>query len=192
MLMIRHRINTVKDLASVPPEMGIELDLRSEAGGLILQHDAFKTGEKFEDFLKNYRHALMVLNIKTEGIEDAVLEALKRHKIQSYFFLDVSFPALLKLVRKGESRIAVRFSEFEPLEQCLALKNQVQWVWIDCFTRYPLDDASYSELKKHFKLCLVSPELEQHAKEAIPEFQKSISRYPINAVCTKYPDLWRF
>lgn len=190
MLIIRHRINTVKDLAGVSPEMGIELDLRYEGSELVLQHDAFKSGEKFEDFLKHYRHALMVLNIKTEGIEEAVLAALGRHKIESYFFLDLSFPAMVKLMNKGETRMAVRFSEYEPLEQCLALKNKARWVWIDCFTRYPLDDTAFLELKKHFKLCLVSPELEQHPREKIEEMKQSISRYAADAVCTKYPELW--
>jgi len=115
---------------------------------------------------------------------------LKRYKARDYFFLDVSFPALVKLTRKGEKNIAVRFSEYEPVESCLAVKDLVRWVWIDCFTKLPLDDRNYSALKKHFKLCLVSPELENHPKERIAEFKAAVARWEIDAVCTKHPKLW--
>lgn len=191
MLFIRHRINTIDDLRTVPQSMGVELDLRDYAGKIVLQHDAFKGGDIFEDFLKRYKHGLMVLNIKTEGIEEMVLDLVKKYKVSDYFFLDVSFPALIRLVRKGENKIAGRFSEYEPLEQCLALKDKVKWVWVDCFTKLPLDDASYKTLKQHFKLCLVSPELQQHPKEKIAEFKKQLRNFPVDAVCTKYPDLWQ-
>lgn len=195
MLFIRHRINTAQDLKTVPESMGIELDLRDEKGALILQHDPFKTGEKFEDFLKNYKHACLILNIKTEGIEEAVLDLVKKYKVRDYFFLDVSFPAAMKLIRAGEKKIAVRFSEYEPLEQCLSLKGKADWVWVDCFTRLPLDAASYAALKPHFKICIVSPELQQHPKEKIAEFKQQLAglkKYgPIDAVCTKYPELWQ-
>ncbi len=191
MLYIRHRINTLQDLATVPPDMGIELDLRYEGSELILQHDPFKTGERFENLLRQYRHAWMILNVKTEGIEDQVLSLLAKYGVTNYFFLDISFPALIKLVKKGENKIAVRFSEYEPMEQCLALKDKVTWVWIDCFNDLPLNRRNHAELKKHFQLCLVSPELEGHPKEKIIEFKKKLAECPVDAICTKYPELWR-
>lgn len=190
MLIVRHRINTSDELKKVPASMGIELDIRSEGSRLILQHDPFKPGEDFETFLKDYRHAFMILNVKAEGLEDPALELMRQFKITNYFFLDLSFPAAWRLMCRGESKIAVRFSELEPLEQCLSLAGKADWVWVDCFTRYPLDKASYAALKKTFKLCLVSPELEQHPVEKIPDFQKTIAAYPANAVCTKYPERW--
>ncbi len=196
MKLIRHRINTVQDLKTVSHEMGVELDLREgcdgqNSGKIILQHDPFKEGESFEDYLKQYRHGLMILNIKTEGIESAVLELVKKYKVKDYFFLDVAFPAMMKLVLKGEKQIAVRFSEHEPVEQCLALRGLVDWVWADCFTRLPFTPESYTALKGSFKICLVSPELQNHPKERILEFKNELKRYPIDAVCTKYPELWQ-
>lgn len=190
MLFIRHRINTLRDLATVPPAMGVELDLRSEGGKIILQHDPFKSGENFENLLRKYRHGLMILNIKTEGIEENVLKLIKKYKVRRYFFLDLSFPAMMRLIRQGEKNIAVRFSELEPLESCLALKGKIRWVWVDCFTKLPLNQRNYAALKKNFKLCLVSPELQHHPKEKIAGFKKQISKFKIDAVCTKYPELW--
>ncbi|MCM8776213.1 MAG: hypothetical protein NC930_07705, partial [Candidatus Omnitrophica bacterium] len=134
--------------------------------------------------------ALMIVNLKTEGVEGRVRELLAKYNIKDYFFLDLSFPSIVRLTAKREKNIAVRFSEYEPLEQCLALKNKVRWVWIDCFRELALNDENYPLLKKHFKLCLVSPELENHPKEKIPGFKKAVAQYEIDAVCTKYPELW--
>lgn len=190
MLLIRHRINTLEDLKSVDPSMGIELDIRYEGSRLILHHDPFTTGLDFEELLKNYHHAFMILNIKSEGIEEAVVALLRQYKVNNYFFLDVSFPALIKLWRGGEKNIAVRFSEYEPLEQCLALKDKIKWVWVDCFNECPLDKEAFEHLREYFKICLVSPELQGHSTDRITEFREQLKEIEINAVCTKRPDLW--
>ncbi len=191
MLCIHHRINTIEALAAVPPAMGVELDIRSEGDHLILQHDPFQPGERFEDYLRQYRHAFMILNIKAEGLEAPALELLRKYKVEHYFFLDLSFPALIQMIRKGERRLAVRFSEFEPLEACLALKGKAEWVWVDCFKTMPLDAKNYAALKKDFKLCLVSPELQHHPKEKIAEFKTQMTAFKLDAVCTKFPELWQ-
>jgi len=192
MIRIAHRINTVEQLRQVPHEYGIELDLRDSRGKLVLWHDPFppEDAPAFEDFLPAYRHRLMILNVKSERIEWAVLDLIKRYNIERYFFLDSSFPMIRQLVQKGESRIAVRFSEFEPIESALALAGQVEWVWIDCFTKMPLTPDTYRQLKRHFKLCAVSPELQGRAVESIADYAAQLADYPMHAVCTKRPDLW--
>ncbi|HEY2883239.1 MAG TPA: hypothetical protein VGJ15_12415, partial [Pirellulales bacterium] len=121
MLLIAHRINTIAQLAQVPPHYGVELDLRDCGNRLILAHDPFSEGEDFADYLRHWRHRLMILNIKSERIEHRVLELVKQHQVQDYFFLDSSFPMIRQLARLGERRMAVRFSEFEPVEAALAL-----------------------------------------------------------------------
>jgi hypothetical protein len=190
-MFIAHRINTVAQLKAVPPEYGVEIDLRDRGDRLILAHDPFADGEDFEAWLPYYRHRLVILNVKSERIEHRVLEAVKRHGVADYFFLDSSFPMIRLLVRNGERKIAVRFSEFEPVESCLALAGQVDWVWVDCFTKMPLDPPTYAALKKHFKLCAVSPELQGRPPESIAEYARELAPYPVDAVCTKRPDLWQ-
>src|SRR5437016_354194 len=140
MLYIQHRVNTIEQLQATPTEYGVELDLRDRGDRLILQHDPFQDGQDFADYLQHYRHGLMILNIKSERIEHRVLELVQAADIRDYFFLDSSLPMIRALVRQGQHRIAVRFSEFEPIESALALAGQVDWVWIDCFTKMPLDD----------------------------------------------------
>lgn len=191
MKYIAHRVNTIAQLRQTPPEYGVELDLRDQRGRLILQHDPFCDGEDFEDYLQEYRHGPMILNIKSERIEHRVLELIRRANVPDFFFLDSSFPMIRTLVSEGERRIAVRFSEFEPVESALALAGQVEWVWIDCFTRMPLEEQNYALLNRHFKLCAVSPELQGRDVGTISHYSRELSRFPVDAVCTKRPDLWQ-
>jgi hypothetical protein len=190
MLYIQHRVNTIEQLRATPTGYGVELDLRDRGDRLILQHDPFQDGLDFEEYLQHYRHNLMILNVKSERIEHRVLELVRAAGVRDYFFLDSSFPMIRALLNQGEHRIAVRFSEFEPIESALALAGQVDWVWIDCFTKMPLDDRSYDRLKRNFKLCAVSPELQGRDVVTIAEFRRQLAKYPPDAVCTKRPDLW--
>lgn len=193
MQYIAHRINTVEQLEQVPNQYGIELDLRDFGDRIVMQHDPFVTGQvqDFEDLLSVYDHGTMILNVKSERIEHRVLELLQRYAWEDYFFLDSSFPMIRTLVSNGESRIAVRFSEFEPLESALSVAGQVDWVWVDCFTRMPLTPSSYDQLAEHFRLCVVSPELQGRDVSEIIEFAGQLRPYPVDAVCTKRPDLWQ-
>jgi hypothetical protein len=191
MLYIQHRVNTIAQLKQTPTHFGVELDLRDRGERLVLQHDPFQDGEDFEEYLRQYRHALMILNVKSERIEHRVLELVRSAGIRDYFFLDCSFPMIRTLVAAGEHRIALRYSEFEPVESALALAGQVDWVWVDCFTKMPLEDRSYARLKRHFKLCAVSPELQGRDAGTIQGYREQLRRYPVDAICTKRPDLWR-
>ncbi|MGD9722738.1 MAG: phosphatidylinositol-specific phospholipase C/glycerophosphodiester phosphodiesterase family protein [Pirellulales bacterium] len=191
MLAIAHRINTSEQLRATPPEYGVEIDVRDRGDRLILEHDPFSDGEDFEQWLAGYRHALLILNIKSERIEHRVLELVHRHHIENYFLLDSSFPMIRRLVSEGERRIAVRFSEFEPVESALALAGSVDWVWIDCFMRMPLSPNTYERLRASFKLCAVSPELQGRGVDAIAAYAELLRPYPVDAVCTKRPDLWQ-
>ncbi|HZL90215.1 MAG TPA: phosphatidylinositol-specific phospholipase C/glycerophosphodiester phosphodiesterase family protein [Pirellulaceae bacterium] len=191
MLYIAHRVNTADQLARTPREYGVELDLRDRGPRLIVQHDPFADGEDFEEYLKHYDHGLMILNVKSERIEPRVLDAIRTAGVRQYFFLDCSFPMIRWLVGRGERRIAVRFSEFEPIESALALAGQVEWVWVDCFTKLPLDARSYAALKRHFRLCIVSPELQGRSVDTIADYVHELVPFPVDAVCTKRPDLWQ-
>jgi hypothetical protein len=190
MLLIEHRVNTLEHLARVPPEQGVEVDVRDYDGELRLVHDPLQTGERLEDWLAGYRHALVIFNVKCDGLEGRLQALAARYGIEDYFFLDVANPTLVGLVRRGERRAAVRFSEYEPIEFALAFAGKVEWVWIDCFTHLPLDAQAYARLRQHFKLCLVSPELQNHPRARIAEFRAQLSAMPVDAVCTDYCEDW--
>ncbi len=187
MEFIAHRINRVEELKQIPKECGVELDLRDFGDRLILAHDPFVDGEDFEKYLKHYDHGTMILNIKSERIEHKVLELIQKYGINKYFFLDSSFPMIYLLSKSGEQNIALRFSEFEGIDTILTMARKVKWVWVDCFTKLPINSENFKLLKDNgFKLCLVSPELQgQDEKiEVYKEFLEENSIY-FDAICTK-------
>ncbi len=194
MNIIRHRRNTRSELEQTPRQYGIEIDIRSQGSDLILHHDAFVPGERFDDWLDSFQHGTLILNVKEEGLEDRVLSLMKQRGIDDFFFLDQSFPFLIKTARTGESRCAVRISEFESIETCMSLAGMVDWVWVDCFTKFPLSTSDALRLREAgFKLCLVSPELQgRTAPEEIASMRSLLAERGItaDAVCTKTPELW--
>ena len=186
---IAHRINTVEELRQLPTQYGVELDLRDDLNGRIyLSHNPFEPGEDFEAYCKEYHHGTMILNIKSERIEHKVLEYMKQYQIEKYFFLDSSFPMIKLLTDQGVKEIALRFSELEGMDTLRNMAGKAEWVWVDCFTRIPLDQDSYRELRElGYKLCFVSPELEAQ-EEKISGYRKYLEEqgFRLDAVCTKH------
>ena len=190
MIIIDHRRNLPIELSNTPIKYGIEMDIRSWGNKLIVTHDPFTDGVDFKDWILNYNHRLLIVNVKEEGLESKIEEILFHYGIENYFFLDQSFPFLIKSANKGQKRCAIRVSEFESIETALTLANKVNWIWVDCFTKNPLNKEQYQILKNAgFKLCFVSPELQ--GRELNCEFIQEIFNLGIpDAVCTKKPDIW--
>jgi hypothetical protein len=190
--IIRHRVNSVAELVQVPSSQGVEIDLRDQGNRLVLAHDPFSTGEYFEEFLRHYKHGTLILNIKSERIEWRVLEEIKKAStVKDYFFLDSSFPMIRALTQQGERCIAMRYSEHEPVEAIINMSSFIRWVWIDCFTKMPLNEKDFRLLKlAGLKLCAVSPELQHRGRETIERYKRELAPFPVDAVCTKYPDAW--
>jgi hypothetical protein len=178
MIIIQHRVNTIKDLENVPSNHGIEVDIRIEKNKLILNHDPFEDGEDFLKFLDYYNHELIILNMKCDGGENLIIKEFKNRKIKNFFFLDCSIPKINSMTKLGIRNFAVRYSILEPLDFTLKFNNQVDWVWIDCFNGFHLPISDYSQLKKKFD------------KSHIKKFKKLSKEFEIDAICTKFPHLW--
>ncbi len=157
MEIIIHRINTVKKLKLIPFKYGTEIDVRSYNNKLILAHDPFIRGDILEDYLKVYNHGTLVVNIKEAGIEYLVIKQLKKFKIKNYFLLDVEFPFIYKSSRKGFKNTSIRFSEEESISTVKKYISRIDWVWIDTFSKLPVNKDNIKILNK-FKKCLVSPD----------------------------------
>jgi hypothetical protein len=157
MEIVIHRINALYDLKNIPKKYGCEIDIRSQGSKLILNHEPYVSGDYLFDYLDNYNHGLLVLNLKEAGIENDVLKAVREREIISYFLLDVEFPYLYNASRLGERSIAVRFSEDEPIEFVKNYSKLIDWVWIDTINKLPLNENNISEIIL-LKSCLVCPE----------------------------------
>ena len=195
MKIILHRVNTIEGVRGLDPKYGVEIDIRAKGDRLILNHEPHQDGDDFEEYLKVCGDRFVVFNIKEAGIEDEVVSLAAKYGVKDFFLLDVEFPYIYRATRKdGFKKIAVRFSEAEPIEMSLAQEGLLDWVWVDTNTQLPLDKEVYDRLKKAgFKLCLVCPE-RWGRPEDISNYKNKMSEagFEIDAVMTakKYVDEW--
>jgi hypothetical protein len=195
---ILHRANTIKQARSLTSDYGAEIDVRLNHGELILAHDPFQDGCNFFDWLNEFSGTLLAVNVKEMGLEDIIIDAITKLKPElEYFFLDQSIPYLLSSVNKGH-KCAARVSEYESTESAILLNTA--WLWIDSFTGgwdhlasiHLIEDV----LHGNKKLCIVSPELQGRSIENTKEIKICVKKFgqldlTIDAVCTKFPDIWR-
>ena len=193
-LIICHRKNTIKQLIDTSTEYGVEIDVRSYNNKIILNHDPMKNGEFLDKWIRKYNHKFLIINIKEEGLEKYIIKILKNKKIKDFFFLDQSFPFLIKTLNSNETRCAIRFSEYEYIKTINNLKKKINWVWVDHFSKFPLNKSISNSLKKkNIKICIVSPEIVKKTSiQNLKKLKNSIQKknIHIDAVCTKNPEIW--
>ena len=187
MQIIIHRVNSIEKLKTIPPEFGVEIDVRAFGDRLILNHEPFASGDDLEEYLNNFHHAFVIFNIKEAGIEQKVLDLAAKHNIKNFFLLDVEPYYIHHATKAGIRNIALRFSENEPIESALLYKDKADWLWIDIPTRLPIT-AENKHFLKHFKTCLVCPERWGRPEE-IEEYIKILQTLGVSldAVMTSMP-----
>ena len=193
MKIYSHRVNTISALEKIDPAYGVEIDLRSKNGSLILAHDPFVEGELFSEWLKYWRGHSLILNVKEDALENSILGHLSHYGVSDFFFLDQSYPSIRRTINMGVTKVATRVSDFEDL--ATALKSGSDWVWLDSFSgdwEY-LKEAVPALSKNGQSTCLVSPELQR--VDSAPELktlQEMIEKnsLEITSVCTKVPRNW--
>ncbi len=188
MEVIIHRVNSSSKLALIPNKYGVEIDVRDYKKELVLSHNPFQKGELLVNFLKKYNHGTLVINIKSEFIEFKIQKLLKKFKIKNYFYLDSSYPAIIKLVKKKNYKFAIRVSDYESFENVYKMYPNCKWIWLEIFKKVKLKKHELQHIKKNnIKICLVSPELHGKNKEILKlkNFIKK-KKFSVNAVCTKF------
>jgi hypothetical protein len=191
-----HRRNRKEELISTPHQYGVEIDIRTAGNDLILQHDPFSQGILFTDWLNDYSHAGLILNLKEDGLEAQVLTILNEREIDDFFFLDQSYPSMIKCLKSNYAgKVAARSSEFESLESLKSLPKSPGYIWCDSF------EGDWSNLIPTLNhsiqvgaMCvIVSPELQsREGNEEILEIKEILALHAVGviAVCTKNPWLW--
>ena len=141
--------------------------------------------------MKHYKHAFIILNVKSEGIEKKTIALAEKYGIRNYFLLDASPPFIIKLTDEGVRKLAVRYSEFESIETALLMKNRVEWLFVDTYKKLPLDRKVMAKLGGKFRVCVVSPELWGRQGE-VAAYRKQLEKEGItlDAVLTKKPEEW--
>jgi hypothetical protein len=157
MELIIHRVNKINDLKKLDKKFGVEIDLRIYGGKIVLNHEPYQNGDSFDEYLSEYNHGTLVLNIKETGIEDEVLKKVRKKGVKNFFLLDVELPFFFKSLKKKEKALASRLSFYEPIELSKKFSGKINWIWIDTIKNFEVLNKHKVDLAK-FKICLVSPE----------------------------------
>lgn len=172
---------------------GTETDFRDCDGQLVVAHDLARTNallaEKCFRLLAHHnRHLPLAINIKADGLQTLIKEALESHGIDNYFLFDMSVPDAVQSLKRG-LRCFTRHSDLEPVP---AFYEQAAGVWMDGFGG---DWITPERIRPHLEagkqVCLVSPEL--HKRPHLPLWDQlrtspDLLRHPRLLLCSDLPE----
>ena len=192
--------NTVAALTrALEAGFGLETDIRDRDGELVISHDP-ATGDAvpltvlLDVYTACPNAGILALNIKADGLQAALGEALGRYHIGSdrYFVFDAAVPDALSYLRRNMPCFT-RQSEVEPVP---AFIDQASGIWLDCFEKDWIGEA---EVMTHClagrRTVLVSSEL--HGRGYWPAWQAWRAAYRSLCqrgygerlmICTDHPD----
>lgn len=177
---------------SIIQGFGIETDIRDYNGQLVIAHDVPQPGASFisfDAFLEMYKgnadpKAVLAINIKSDGLQPLLVDALQKNTPEDYFVFDMSMPDLLFGYRKTSIPYYASINEYL---QSPPLFTECAGIWLDAFEDvwYHTDDIK-AFLDKEKKVCIVSPEL--HGRDHIGLWQMikeaGLSSIPRLSICT--------
>ena len=172
---------------------GTETDVRDCDGVLVISHDPPNANALHLKDLLDIHAACdpnlpLALNIKSDGLQFLLKEAIASSKLENYFFFDMAIPDMLGYLRAGLP-FYTRHSDIEPEP---ILYEPAAGVWLDSFGP---DWLTASVIEGHLRsgksVCIVSPEL--HGRDHLA-FWQQMSGWPIikekNVIlCTDYPQV---
>lgn len=157
---------------SLKAGFGIETDLRDTGGGGVkLCHDAFITDapslDEFFVLCKTYpQNYPLALNVKADGLQNAVKKLIEKYQIQNYFFFDMSVPDALYYLKMG-LKVFTRQSEYEKEP---SFYSEACGVWLDEFLGHWIDEKTIlKHLENKKQVAIVSPDL--HKREFLKEWE---------------------
>jgi len=150
--------------------IGAETDVRDACGRLVISHD-MPTGDEIglDDVLDimGGRNLPLAINIKSDGLAEAIKACFDAHGHSNWFAFDMSVPDMRQYLHLGISTYT-RMSEAEPQPAWLA---QADGVWLDSFEDewYGIEQIR-ALLGTGKRVCIVSSEL--HARSPVVLWEK--------------------
>jgi hypothetical protein len=171
---------------------GIETDLRDLDGTIVVCHDLPDRGAlPFASLLQAYvdhgNATPLALNIKADGLQQAVAHALRAHHVDDYFVFDMSVPDSLPYLRAGMP-VFTRLSEYEPHSR---LHDRATGTWLDAFeTDWWTLDLIRTLRTQRKTVAIVSPELHGRNHEGTwKKLQELGSEITMGLLlCTDFPE----
>lgn len=170
---------------------GTETDVRDYNGDLVISHDiADENAISFQKFLEIYgeynKDLPLALNIKSDGLQLKLKEALARNKIENYFLFDMSIPDALGYLRNEVKNVFTRQSEYE---KDPSFYEKANGVWLDSFEEDWFDNNLISaHLARGKMVCIVSPELHKRSHLESWKKYKFLSTEKNLFLCTDFPE----
>jgi glycerophosphoryl diester phosphodiesterase len=191
--------NTVAALRrALEAGFGIETDLRDHDGRLVIAHDpASDTAPLFEEFLAavgpSVRDtAMLALNVKSDGLQPLLTEALRAVDPDSVYVFDMSVPDTLGYLANTPAPVFVRQSEHETEP---VLYEAAAGVWLDAFERdWYGPELIHRHLDNGKIVAVVSPELHHRPYQMLWEMLRQFkgeSGWERLQLCTDHPDAAR-
>jgi hypothetical protein len=172
---------------------GTETDIRDAGGRLVISHDPPAGPDPLPastvlDLLSRYDVALpLALNVKADGLQRLLREAMDRYPLPAAFVFDMSVPDLLQWSRAGVPYFT-RHSDVEPEPSCYAA---AKGVWLDAFHGdWWAEETIARHLDAGKQVCIVSPEL--HGRDRRPVWERlekySVRQAGMLMICTDHPE----
>lgn len=151
---------------------GIETDLRSRDGTLVLAHDpprVLDAPPRFDGLLtrlERFPHSRCFLNVKEDGLVPYLERYRDRLLALPVVFFDMSVPELVRYAKRyPPSHLAARVSDVEPEPHGASF---CRWLWVDGFFRDPTEEELARLVARHpHALAIVAPELHGRAGERL-------------------------
>jgi hypothetical protein len=169
---------------------GTETDVRDAGGRLLISHDMPGGDEISAGQVLAMAHAAdpsmtLALNIKADGLADALALALQPYPALDAFVFDMAVPDMRAYLRLGIP-VFTRMSEVEPQPAWL---EQAAGVWLDAFESAWYQNGLISGLLGSGKrVCIVSDEL--HGRPQLPQWAqlKALGAGGQLLLCTDFPE----
>ena len=175
---------------------GTETDIRDLNGDLVISHDPTVLERDYltvREFFMLYRSIgdglQLALNIKSDGLQEKLMELINEFNISNYFVFDMSIPDTIGYLNYN-AHVFTRQSEYEfdP-----ALYSQAVGVWMDEFNQSWIEEGNiHNHILNGKKVCIVSPEL--HKRDYKKEWSKYKAIFLSDeaseiSICTDFPEL---
>ncbi|EOU3297890.1 hypothetical protein [Campylobacter jejuni] len=201
-MVFLHRQNNISKKVE---NFGVEIDLRRNKQGLVLNHDLLESNIKYPLFtekLEFFKNIPIICNIKESNLEELVIEIFDNHgKMMAggyeYYFLDSQIPDILRISKKIKGKFIIRVSDVETLNYRLIELTEPKYLWVDYsqFANFDIKEYVkfinnlYKSIDKKLEPIIVSPELYNLSYTVL--IQQIFQVLPNGfSVCTKNPDLW--
>ena len=142
---IIHRVNNFDKLSKVNKNYGVEVDVIYEKNQLLLKHSPFDTSSglvSLEDFLKVYDNKRIIINVKTSGIEEKIINTANKYS-DDFLLLDVEFPFIVKNYKNFGKYLMLRISRYESINDLQYFKNYIDWIWLDTYQSFEFNRCKF-------------------------------------------------